>query len=672
MPRAGPKIQRARFPGYHHRCFACCAIKPMNKSVGCIAHSPVPTPGPRSCRETLSASSPPLHRVPIAKLIAPALVASLLLLSGCLSSTETARELAPVPGCLRGTAQFDLCAYDTDDERVAALVAEMTLDEKIGQMTQSVWHNNVSPAVIRERSIGSIIHTEGPVPGPRASDWTAKFNTFQSSALRTRLGIPLLVAVDAVHGQNTFEGAVIFPHNIGMAATRNLSLIRQAAEITAIEVAGTGFNWAFSPCIAMPQHEHWGRVYEGFSEDRDLTTAAVIESVRGHQGGDLSRRDTVAATAKHYLADGATEGGVEGGDALVSEAQLRELYLPPYAAAVEEGVASIMVGFNAVNGINMHQHRHLVTDVLKGELGYRGVVVTDWDGGLRFGEPHTVINAGVDIAMQPGNHDEFIGKLTASVNDGTVTMSRIDDAVTRILRLKFALGLFDDPYARSEYSSRVGSPAHRDVARQAVRESLVLLKSENEVLPLSPDEAVAVVGEHADNSGLQSGGWSVHWQGQTESYLGATTILDGIRSVADRVEFSEQGCYPGMEAEKVVAVVGETPYAEGLGDSDELWLSDAHKALIAGCRALDKQVVVVLVSGRVLLIEDELNASDAFVAAWLPGSEGAGVADFLYAVDGFKPVGKSPYAWPVRFEDLPLAADAEHALFRFGDGLTDY
>lgn len=548
----------------------------------------------------------------------------------------------------------------------------MTLDEKIGQMTQSVWHNNVSPEVIRDRAIGSIIHTEGPTPGANAQDWINNFNQFQRSAMQTRLGIPLLIAVDAVHGQNTFEGAVIFPHNIGMAATRNLKLIQEAAEITAIETAGTGFNWTFSPCIAIPEHEHWGRVYEGFTEDTPLTTAATIASIQGHQGNSLAARNTVAATAKHFIADGATQGGKEGGNAVVSDEVMRERYLPPYQAAVDQKIASIMLGFNQFNGVFMHQHRHLVTNVLKGEMGFDGVVVTDWNGGLRFGEPHTVINAGVDIAMQPGNHEEFMQKLKASVLDGTVSIERIDDAVERILRLKFSLGLFSDPMAKQEFTALVGSQKHRAIARQAVRESLVLLKSENQALPLNANEHILVVGEHANNSGLQSGGWSIHWQGQQHSYAGASSILDGMQTVSSNVEYAQKACPSQTEADKIVVVVGEKPYAEGFGDTDELWLSDAHKAMIQSCTNLDKPLVVVLISGRVLEITDELTKSDAFVAAWLPGSEGQGVADFLFATDGFTPVGKLPYAWPEKAEHIPLAQDAPHALFPFGYGLTEY
>jgi len=592
--------------------------------------------------------------------------------AGCTDFAVIEKDDSQALICVWGKQKFDLCQYDSQDERIEALIQEMDVDEKIGQMTQSVWHNAVSPEIVRLKGIGSIIHTEGPIPGATTMDWVNKFDEFQTEALATRLGIPLLIGVDAVHGQNTFEGAVIFPHNIGMAATRNMKLIKRAAEITAKEVAGTGFNWTFSPCIAMPQHEHWGRVYEGFTEDGDLTTAAAIASIRGHQGASLADRNTVAATAKHFIGDGATDGGVEGGNATMTDEVMREVYLPPYAAAVNEGIASIMVGFNSYNGVSMHQHTELVTGVLKGELGFEGVVVTDWNGGLRFGDPHTVVNAGIDVAMQPGSHDEFMAGLKNSVNDGTVPLSRIDDAVRRILRLKFKLGLFVDPFAKREFAATVGSAEHRSVAREAVRESLVLLKSENGALPLSPSDKIAVVGRHGNNSGLQSGGWSIHWQGQSHNYAGAITIYEAIKAVGSNVEYSRNGCFSDMAADKAVVVVGEDPYAESAGDTDDLRLSDNHKRLISGCKALGKEVIVILISGRVLLIKDELSESDAFIAAWLPGSEGAGVADFLFSIEGFKPKGKSPYAWPAELADLPLDQYAEHALFQYGFGLQDY
>ena len=574
--------------------------------------------------------------------------------------------------CEWGTEKFNLCAYNSEAEMIQALISEMTLDEKIGQMTQSIWHNSVSPEIIRDKTIGSVIHTEGPVPGTQVSDWTSKFDEFQREAMKTRLGIPLMFGVDAVHGQNTFEGSVIFPHNIGMGATRNFDLIERAAEITALETAATGFNWTFSPCIAMPEHEHWGRVYEGFSEDRDLTIQAVQASVRGHQGASLAAADKIAATAKHYLGDGATEGGREGGNSILSDEVIRDRHLPTYKAAVDEGIAAIMVGFNSVNGINMHQHTELVQGVLKDEIGFNGVVMTDWLGGTRYGPPHTVINAGVDVFMQPGNHDEFMSKTKASVLDGTIPVSRIDDAVRRILEMKFRLGLFKEPFARKELADRVGSTVHREVARQAVRESMVLLKTSPELLPLKVDETVAVVGVHADNTGLQSGGWSIHWQGQNHSYAGATSILDGMQILGNNIEYSPKGCSADMTAEKAVVVVGEQPYAEFKGDSTNLDLPAEQKAMVDSCKALDKQVIVVLISGRTLTITDTIEKSDAFIAAWLPGSEGAGVADFLYGSNGFTPKGKLPFSWPDKFDDLPLGPDSAKALFPFGFGLENY
>ncbi|WP_240615487.1 glycoside hydrolase family 3 protein [Alteromonas facilis] len=596
-------------------------------------------------------------------------LALLLVISSC---TYIKPTKPPEIICHWGTEAFDLCQYPTQSGRVEALINAMTLDEKLGQMTQSVWHNGVTEDTMREFFIGSIIHTDGPVPGDSPEAWMDKFDSFQRSAMSTRLGIPLLIGVDAVHGQNTFEGAVVFPHNIGLAATRNYSLIQEVARITALESVGTGFNWTFSPCIAMPEHEHWGRVYEGFSENLDITRAASQASIAGLQGQSLAFDQTIAATAKHYLGDGGTLGGVEGGNAIISDEALYQRHLPSYQQALEDNVAAVMVGFNSVNGTPMHQHGELVQGLLKQELGFEGVVLTDWNGGLRFGEPHTVINAGIDIAMQPGNHVEFITKLKASVLDGTVAMERINDAVRRILNMKFNLGLFSNPFSKRAYASAVGSPAHRDVARQAVRESLVLLKNQTQALPLDPQEALAVVGEHADNTGLQSGGWTIRWQGVTESYRGATSILSGIEDVAQNVEYLPQGCSADMHAEKVVVVVGERPYAEGEGDTHELWLSQAQKAQLANCKALGKQVITILISGRALIVNDELAHSDAFIAAWLPGSEGSGVADLLFSVDGFTPTGRLPHAWPKAIDDLPLPESSPKALFPIGYGLQAF
>lgn len=604
---------------------------------------------------------------------------AILGLQACSTNTKTAFDSQlqqttkhPILGsnCLWGTRALDLCQANSVEEISGLLLQEMTLDEKLGQMTQSVWHNGVSPEIVAEFGIGSIIHTEGPTPGTTAIEWRANFNRFQEQAIKTRLGIPLINAVDAVHGQNTFEGAVIFPHNIGMAATGNLELIKRSAQITAIETKATGFHWSFAPCISMPRHEFWGRVYEGFGEEPSFSAAAAAASVIGLQGEPGSNPVDVAATAKHFLGDGAAAGGVSGGDAKLSKEELQNRYLPPYQATIDANVAAIMVGFNSVNGTNMHQNPALVRDTLKAKMGFEGVIMTDWDGGQRYGPAHTVINSGVDLAMQPGNHEAFISDLKSSVKDGTVTMSRIDDAVDRILKMKLKLGAFKSPFWNLNEEIEIGSPSHRLVARQAVRDSMVLLKNNNNALPLDRNKKIVVVGEHGNNSGLQSGGWSIHWQGQNENYAGATTIFEAIKKVSTTSAFQVEQCSEQTDADIAVVVVGEQPYAEFKGDTDQLWLSKEPKALISSCQQFVERVVVILISGRVLEVTSSLNESDAFIAAWLPGSEGGGVADFLFGIDGYKPKGRLPHVWPKKAGDIPLEIGDKRALFPYGYGLS--
>jgi beta-glucosidase len=422
----------------------------------------------------------------------------------------------------------------------------------------------------------------------------------------------------------------------------------------------------------MPRHEHWGRVYEGYGEHPAFTSEVAHAAVSAFQQFNGATYDGVAATAKHFLGDGASIGGVSGADTPITASELEERFLPPYQAAIDAKVAAVMVGFNSVNGVAMHQHGELIQDTLKNRLGFEGVVLTDWDGGLRYGPPETVINAGVDMAMQPGSHQEFIEKLESAILEKRVSMDRINDAVRRILRLKIKTGVFKRPYFAHDGQPAVGTSERRSVARQAVRESLVLLKSENSVLPLAENQTVYVVGEHADNAGLQSGGWSIHWQGQTESYRGATTILNGIKAMSDKVIHEPSQCDERSRGQTVVAVVGEQPYAEHLGDTDELWLPTAQKELLETCRLLANKLIVILISGRPLEVNREIELSDAFIAAWLPGSEGAGIADLLFAKDGFKPVGKLPHPWPKDLADLPLEIGDERALFPYGFGLQDF
>ena len=570
-------------------------------------------------------------------------------------------------------------AYEVE-EKIDSLISKMTLDEKIGQMTQVRHFDDISGGDIGSKLIGSVIHTQGPLPGETAQEWLNKFTKLQQEALSTRLGIPLLFGVDAVHGQNTFEGATIFPHNIGLGASGNSGLVEQIAAITALEARATGFNWVFSPCIAIPFNEKWGRVYEAFSESTELTTEMAVASVKGHQG-NLKDRVKVMATAKHYVGDGATDFGVEGGETTISMKMVNDLLLPPYRAAVANGVGSIMASFNTLEGISMHAHKTLITDTLTGNMKFDGIVLSDWKGYYRFGETD-VINAGVDMVMAvDGDLDNFQSGLKAAVLKGTVTTDRIDDAVRRILRQKIRLDLFNNPFPDSSLIESIGKNEHRAIAKQAVRESLVLLKNENGVLPLNKNTKVVVVGEFADNSGLQSGGWTINWQGTTESYKGATTILDGIKKISQaEVIYDKNGTGHVKDADVAIVVVGETPYAEFYGDiggemdAYDLTLTPAHQEYIETYSKRGIKTVVVLISGRPLVTTKQIHKSDAFVAAWLPGSEGDGIAEVLYGDYDFK--GKLPHSWPKSEDDYngkygPNLWDSSiEPLYPFGYGLT--
>jgi beta-glucosidase len=565
------------------------------------------------------------------------------------------------------------------EQKVDSLLAQMTLDEKIGQMTQVRHFDDITIEDIKTKYIGSVIHTQGPLPGKDATEWQAKFTDIQKQALSTRLGIPLLFGVDAVHGQNTYEGATLFPHNIGLGASGNADLVEKAAAITAIESKATGFNWVFSPCVAIPFNEKWGRVYEAFSESTELTTELTKASVRGHQG--LTKPFILMATAKHFIGDGATDFGVEGGNTTLSPEEVQQRLLPPYQAAIEAGVGSVMASFNKLDGVSMHTHKAMVTDLLKGSLHFDGIVVSDWKAYSRFGETD-IINAGIDMVMAvDGDLGMFQDGVRKGVLDGIIPEARIDDAVRRILRQKFRLGLFDNPFQDKKLIKKIGIKKHRDVARQAVRESLVLLKNDNNTLPLRKDAKIMVVGEFGDNTGLQSGGWTVNWQGTTENYKGATSILEGIRKFsAQEVIYDQDGSDIADHADVAVIVVGETPYAEFFGDIGgemnkyQLTLSGAHQKYINDYVEKGIKVVVVLISGRPLVVTQQIQQSDAFVAAWLPGSEGDGIAEVLFGEYDFK--GKLPHSWPKSEEDYSgkygpnFWESAIEPLFPIGYGLN--
>ena len=573
------------------------------------------------------------------------------------------------------------------DSRAEALLAQMTLDEKIGQMTQVDSNALKERADVQKYFLGSVLSggTSDPADGNSPQSWLKSVTGFQNQALQTRLKIPLLYGIDAVHGHNNIDGAVIFPHHIGLGATRDEKLVGRAERVTAEEVAGTGIRWAFAPCIAVPQDPHWGRTYEGYSDNTALVSGLGAAAISGLQGGELSARPaSVLACAKHFIGDGGTTGGINEGNTVCDEAALRKLYLPPYEAAIKAGVGSIMVSFNSWNGMKMHGHKYLLTDVLKGELGFRGFLVSDWAAIDQISPDykHDIeqsINAGLDMIMIPNgpgkanNYVEFIRDLKSLVADGKVPPSRIDDAVRRILQVKFQLGLFESTATDPQLTASVGSPAHHAVARECVRESLVLLKNENHLLPLSKKiKRLAVVGAAADDLGMQCGGWTIDWQGRKgEVTHGGTTILAAIRQAVlpgTQITFSPDASEL-KKSDAIIAVIGESPYAETKGDRKDLNLSAADAALIAKARASGAPVVTILFSGRPLVLNSALADSDAFVAAWLPGTEGLGVTDVLFG--DYKFTGKLPRLWPADGA-LAVSTDmSESPLFPFGYGLKD-
>jgi beta-glucosidase len=565
-------------------------------------------------------------------------------------------------------------------QKIDSLLKLMTLEEKIGQMTQIRHFEDSADEHITDKFIGSIIHTQGPLPGETALDWQNRFKELQQKALSTRLGIPLLFGVDAVHGQNTFDGATIFPHNIGLGATQNETLVEEVAKITALESQATGFNWVFSPCIAIPYNEKWGRVYEAFSESTALTEKLTRASVKGHQG-NLEDPTTVMATAKHFVGDGATDFGVEGGNTSLRAQEIEERLLAPYKVAVKENVGAVMSSFNSITGISMHNHKALLTDTLKVGMNFDGILVSDWKAYSRF-NGNDIINAGVDMIMAvDGDLDNFQSGLQKGVATGEVAIARIDDAVRRILRQKYRLGLFENPFPDASLIAKIGSEAHRKIAKQAVRESLVMLKNDD-VLPLSKEtKKIVVVGEHANSSGLQSGGWTINWQGTKENYKGATTILDGIKQQAKgEVLYDKNANQNHFDADVAIIVVGEIPYAEFFGDIGhesnqlKLTLTETHKNYIKTYQEKGVKVITILVSGRPLVVTNQIEKSDAFVAAWLLGSEGDAVADVLFGDANFK--GKLPHSWPKSVEDYTTKYgpnfwdNSIQPLFEFGFGLT--
>ncbi|WP_066460763.1 glycoside hydrolase family 3 protein [Sanguibacter suarezii] len=574
------------------------------------------------------------------------------------------------------------------DERVEDLLARMDLADKIGQMTQAE-RGSITTETVTALRLGSVLSGGGSAPDPNTPQaWADMYDDFQAAAAQTPLGIPILYGIDAVHGNNTLTGATVFPHNIGLGATRDPALVEKIGQATAEEVAATGADWTFSPCLCVARDDRWGRTYESFGEDPALVTS-MTPIITGYQGATLGGSpSSILATAKHFVADGGTSGGVDQGDAVLTDAELRAIHLPPYLAAIEADVASIMVTFSSVNGEKAHGSTALLTDLLKDELGFDGFVVSDWNGidqidayaGFTHQEVVQAINAGIDMVMVPTEYDAFITHLTTAVEDGEVEMSRIDDANRRILTKKFELGLFEAPLADRTLAETVGSDEHRALAREAVAKSQVVLTNDG-VLPISTASRVLVTGSGADDLGNQAGGWTITWQGASGDTIEGTTVLEAAEAafaaadaggtvVSERRLSDETLAEVAGQVDVAIAVVGETPYAEFEGDRpDGVRLTGFDVVTLQALRDAGIPTVVVVYSGRPIDLGGAEQWANALVAGWLPGSEGAGVTDVLLgAVD---PTGTLPMSWPASAEQQPInVGDGQVPLFDLGAGLV--
>ncbi|HTR00268.1 MAG TPA: glycoside hydrolase family 3 N-terminal domain-containing protein [Candidatus Acidoferrum sp.] len=608
---------------------------------------------------------------------------------------QSALVLTATPMLLHGLpvrAQTTQKSLAAEDAKIKPLLAKMTLDEKIGQMVQPELGNMKDEADIATYFVGSVLSGGGadPVEGNSLEAWTNTVDRLIGISRKTRLGIPILYGVDAVHGHNNVLGATVYPHNVGLGCTRNAKLVEALGQVTAEEVRATGIHWTFAPCVAVPRDDRWGRTYEGYSEDPAVVAELGAAAVRGMQHGGLQNPQAVLACAKHFVGDGGTtwgstkrrdgSPGMDQGNTEVDEATLRRIHLPGYQAAVAAGVGSIMVSYSSWNGVKASGIKHLLTDVLKNELGFEGFLVSDYYAIGQIDRDYkkaleASINAGMDMAMEPAQYVRFITTLKELVNEGKVSMARIDDAVTRILRVKSQMGLLDakrNQLADRKLHATFGGAAHRALARQAVRESLVLLKNDKQTLPLKRTaKRIHVAGIGADDIGMQCGGWTVEWQGQMGAVTpGGTTILQALHYASPKTKFTYAADGSGVEgADACVVVVGEQPYAEGVGDRADLSLTKEDQALVAKLQQSGVPLVLIVLSGRPQVLGDAHDKCAAVVAAWLPGTEGEGVADVLFG--DHAPSGKLSFTWPRSTAQEPInVGDANYdPLYPFGHGL---
>ncbi|KAL8027131.1 hypothetical protein ABFX02_14G075400 [Erythranthe guttata] len=588
------------------------------------------------------------------------------------------------------------------DARLKDLISQMSLAEKIGQMTQ-IERSVATPSAIKNLSVGSILSVggSGPFENAESADWAAMVDSFQKAALESRLGIPVLYGTDAVHGNNNVYGATIFPHNVGLGATRDADLIRRIGAATALEVRASGIHYTFAPCLAVCRDPRWGRCYESFGEDPNIVkmmtsmvTGLQGQPAEGHPAGHpfLAGRENVVACAKHFVGDGGTKNGINEGDTVSSYDELEKLHMAPFFDCISRGVCTIMASYSSWNGTKLHDSHFLLTEILKNKLGFKGFIISDSEGLDRLSSPHgsnyqqsvlSAINAGIDMVMVPFRFELFIGDLMHLVESGKIAMKRIDDAVERILRVKFASGLFEHPFSDRSLLGTVRCEQHKELAREAVRKSLVLLKNGNDpkkpFLPLDRNaKTIFVAGRHADDLGYQCGGWTMTWEGKSGRITTGNTILDAIREVVgDETEviYDENpsaGTITDKEYSFAIVVVGEGPYVEFGGDSTDLTIHFNGAELISMV-AEQIPTLAILISGRPLFLEPQLlDKTEALVSAWLPGSEGGrGIVDVIFGDHEFQ--GRLPLTWFKNVEQLPMHVednDSYDPLFPIGFGLT--
>ena len=635
----------------------------------------------------------------IANVVTGALVS--VLVSACTtennaSSVNSANDKPNKASEIWPALNIEVKADPAVESKVSDILSTMTLEQKIAQMIQPEIRN-ITVEDMRQYGFGSYLNGGGAFPNndkhATPDDWVALAEKLYQASVDDSLDgstIPTMWGTDAVHGHNNVIGATLFPHNIGLGAANNPELVEEIAHITAKEVMATGIDWVFAPTVAVVRDDRWGRTYESYSEDPAIVreyAASVVKGLQGAAEKDFLSDQRVISTVKHFVGDGGTVGGDDQGDNIASEQDLFDIHAQGYVGGLTAGAQSVMASFNSWNGEKLHGHKYLLTDVLKDQMGFDGFVVGDWNGhgqvaGCNNEDCAQAINAGLDIFMVPSDWKVLYDNTIAQVKDGTIAMSRIDDAVRRILRVKVRAGLFDKPSPAnrplSADRSLIGKAEHREVAAQAVRESLVLLKNKDKTLPLSATKRILVAGDGADNIGKQSGGWSITWQGTNntnDDFPGGSSIYDGIKAHVENgggdVELSVDGSFE-TKPDVAIVVFGEEPYAEGHGDRETLIYQHGSKKDLALLEKLKSQgipVVSVFISGRPMWVNAELNASDAFVAAWLPGSEGAAVADVLFGKHDFK--GKLSFSWPSEPQQIVNKGDETYEpLLPYGFGLT--